>query len=257
MYTCFLLAFYRLILAGKPTLALACFGTALAFKLQAIFIGPTLLALVLTGELQLWQFIAVPASYLLWMLPAALAGRPWKQLLLVYSSQYNAPSRLAMHLPNPLFMIQGWISMQHVVAATRISLAIASLASLLVAWVYLRRPRMHNPVGLLTMLTLCPLIEAYLLPKMHDRYFFVGDVFAIVLIAVRPALWFAALLLQASAFIVYRQFLLDMPLWNRRPMLVPLIMTTVAISLVVRQFWQEGKDPKRASCPLDAANGVQ
>jgi prepilin signal peptidase PulO-like enzyme (type II secretory pathway) len=105
-------------------------------------------------------------------------------------------------------------------------------------------------------MTLSPLVEAYLLPKMHDRYFFAGDVFAIILIAVRPAMWVAALLLQVSAYIVYRQFLLDLPLWNRRTMFLPLVMTTVAIALVARQFWREGKESELAPPTASAPSGA-
>jgi Gpi18-like mannosyltransferase len=246
MYTFFLLAFYRLVIAGKPVLALALFGTAIAFKLQSIFVGPALFALLLTEEIQLWQFFAVPAAYLAWMVPAALAGRPWKQLLFVYLDQYQAPSRLGMHLPNPLFMLQDSIPLRYVGAATWISLLLASATSLYVVWIYFSRPKMRGPVGLLTMMALCPLIEAYLLPKMHDRYFFAGDAFVILLIAVRPAMWFPALLLQTSAYIVYRQFLLDLPLYERHPMVAPFLMTTLAISLVARQLWQEGKQEPEA-----------
>jgi Gpi18-like mannosyltransferase len=255
-YTCFLLGFYRLMLAGKPAAAMLLFGSAIAFKLQAIFIAPVLLALLLAGEIQFWHLLLPPIAYLAWMLPAAVAGRPWKQLLLVYFAQYETPYGLAVHVANPLFMLQKMIPATHFGAATKISILFAIIASLLMVWYYVRRPRMRTPVGLLTMMTLSPLVEAYLLPKMHDRYFFAGDVFAIILIAVRPAMWVAALLLQVSAYIVYRQFLLDLPLWNRRTMFLPLVMTTVAIALVARQFWREGKESELAPPTASAPSGA-
>ena len=85
IYTTFLLACCYAIYLRKPTLSMFLFGSALAFKLQALFAGPVLLGLLFAGEVPVYSFAAIPFAYLAWMLPAALAGRSWRQLLGVYT----------------------------------------------------------------------------------------------------------------------------------------------------------------------------
>ena len=205
IYTCLLLATWRLLLARRPAAAMAIFGSALAFKLQAIFFGPVLLALLFTGEIAVWQLLLIPAAYLLWMVPAALAGRPWKEILFVYASQYDFFSKLSMHAPNPLFFLQPFIAPGHVDLVSRVCILLAAIVSLLAVARYLRRTRTQTAPGLLAMATFCLLVEPYLLPRMHDRYFYPGDVFAILLMAVRPRMAVAVILLQTCAYLLYQQ----------------------------------------------------
>jgi Gpi18-like mannosyltransferase len=251
IYTCFLLAFYRLIIAKKPVPALIMVGTAFAFKLQTVFVGPLLLALLLTGELSLWHFALIPVTYLLWMIPAALAGRPWSQLFVVYVGLSGLMEKLSMSAPNPYFMIQNYIpySLSRMVDKGATLSAVA--ASLLFVWAYCRRPKIQNPVGMLTALILCLLFVPYLLPRMHERYFFAADVFAVLWLAVRPRMWFATLLLQLTAFLTYRQYFMTNGFnLTRRGFVLPVLFLTIAIGLTVNQFGREGAGPVECESTL-------
>jgi Gpi18-like mannosyltransferase len=82
------------LLRNKPWWAAIFFGLALSFKLQAIFLLPVLIImLVLNRRLMgkkhpLLALLAVPATFAVMLVPAALAGRDWGGLM-VYPDQVS------------------------------------------------------------------------------------------------------------------------------------------------------------------------
>jgi Gpi18-like mannosyltransferase len=225
------------------------FGTAIAFKLQAVFAAPILIALLLTSEVELWQFAIIPAAYLVWMIPAAMAGRAWRQLMLVYFNQFETYPELSVDAPNAYFLVQKYIPQNLIDAASKVATLAAVAASLFLVYLYVRHRKLQNGAGLLTTLTLCLLTVPYLLPRMHERYFFAGDTFAILLIAIRPSMWVAAALLQASAYLTYRQYFLtdgNILILNMRDFILATLMLTIAIGFVLielrRQIVEESDD---------------
>jgi Gpi18-like mannosyltransferase len=51
----------------------------------------------------------------------------------------------------------------------------------------------------------------FLLPKMHDRYFYPADVFSIILAFFIPQFWFIPVCYQVISSLVYSIFLFDAP----------------------------------------------
>jgi Gpi18-like mannosyltransferase len=89
MFSSFLLLFAVAVGFRRPALGMVAFALALSFKLQAIFLGPVVLMLLLAGEIPLWTLLLVPLVYLAMLTPAMLAGRPPMSLLMIYGAQYN------------------------------------------------------------------------------------------------------------------------------------------------------------------------
>ena len=204
LHTACLLLMLRLLLAKRAGWAMAALGMALAFKLQAIFVGAAVAALFLSGEVPLWTFLCVPAGYVVMMLPAHLAGRPWKQLLLIYTQQYDAQPDIAKSVANPyqlmyhLTEVHGRIYKVALDGAFLVTLAVSVGLIVFLA----RSPWRLRGERLILAMAAALLISPYLLPKMHDRYFFSGDVLVLLLMMVRPSLWLPAAMLQVSALIV-------------------------------------------------------
>lgn len=59
---------------GGP--GMACIAVSFAFKLQAVFIMPIFVVLLITGRVNIRHFFIFPAVYILLMLPAVAAGMP-------------------------------------------------------------------------------------------------------------------------------------------------------------------------------------
>jgi hypothetical protein len=93
------------------------------------------------------------------------------------------------------------------------------------------------------------LISPYLLPKMHDRYFFAGDVMVLLLMMLRPNLWPPAAMLQVSAFITAYPHLFQ---WGKDEptafYIVPVVLTSWALLWLGKVLLE--KDEERLQRPL-------
>ncbi|HZW05200.1 MAG TPA: glycosyltransferase 87 family protein, partial [Anaerolineaceae bacterium] len=76
IYTALLLGTVYYALARRPLPAMLAFGLALAIKLQAMFLAPWVLLLVLRGRIPWKTVFVVPLVFFASLLPAAALGRP-------------------------------------------------------------------------------------------------------------------------------------------------------------------------------------
>ena len=76
-----------------------------------------------------------------------------------------------------------------------------------VIYVLLVRMRDLTRETVVTVAALFAILVPFLLPGMHERYFFLADVLTVVLAVYRPRLWFVPLLVQASSLLSYLPYL--------------------------------------------------
>lgn len=201
-YTAALVACVAAALRRQSTTALIAFGVAVGFKLQAAFLGPFLLHVLIVQRVPIWKALIAPAVYGALMLPAWLAGRPAGELVAVYLDQAGLFRALSMNAPNP------WSFVQRTGLPYELGVALgfgaAALAGLALA---LRRPL--DLSGTLLLAVTSAVAMPFLLPKMHDRYFFVADVLAFVLALAVPRAWTlaAAVLIQLGSLGAYAAYL--------------------------------------------------
>jgi Gpi18-like mannosyltransferase len=207
IYVVFLLAFALCILKEKPLIAMLFFSIALSFKLQAIFIAPLILVLILRKKIP-WKYLLIPAPvYVLAAVPAWLAGRPLGELLSIYLQQSAGYRSLSKNAPNPYFFIPD----QFYDGVVPVGLVVASLVLLALAFFIARRKGQFTQAKLLHEAVLFLSLAPFLLPKMHERYFFPAAVFAIVLAFYKPRLVLIALLFQLTLLLSYLPYLKGYP----------------------------------------------
>lgn len=197
-------------LRGQWAAMMLAFGAALAFKLQAILIAPFLLHVVLSRRLGL-QYLPLPLlAYAAMMLPAWIAGRPAWELATVYLEQAGTYRWLSMNAPNPWAFVQYGRLLTYE-AGVLLGTAITVLAALALSVLTLRWRRLQGADLLLLAVTVAASMP-YLLPKMHDRYFFLADILAYALAVCRPnrGTIAAALLIQMGSVAAYASHLLDL-----------------------------------------------
>ena len=166
-------------LRGRGCASMVSLAACLAFKLQAVFIIPVFFILLLAKKLRWRQLLVFPAAYIVFMLPALLAGRPFVKTMTLYFAQagtvgdamnYNAPSLTSMFQWSG--NTESWSTL---LIAAAFALVLASYAVAAV-----KRRELDDTVFLGFALLLAMGIP-YLLPHMHDRYFFISGVLALVL----------------------------------------------------------------------------
>jgi Gpi18-like mannosyltransferase len=244
IYTLFLMAFIYFLLKERGWLATMMLGIAFAFKLQTVFIGPFVLYLLLV-RLLLWrQLVMVPLMYLLFMVPSAVAGKSWGELLTIYVRQVNEYPGLSFAAANPYLVFQKFFPNSYELGLD-VGLVLAVIVSLVLVTLFVHRGRGRSPHSLLLMATLTLTIMPYVLPKMHERYFFPAGAMAFLLAVVRPSSWPIVVLIQAANLCSYTPFLLGYSYVLLRP---GVILMTCALGLLIWLFLQ------RADASADVAN---
>lgn len=193
----------------RPALAMAAVGAALSFKLQAMFIAPLVLAMLLAGRARWWMLAIVPAVYAAAMLPAWLAGRPAIDLALLYLGQADHYHDLARSVPNIWQILRALVTIPYHIGVA-IGLLAAAGATIALAW----RTRHHlaRPEDAVLVALMGAIMVPYLLPKMHNRYFFMADLLAAAYVFMRPtarAFWIVRLVTIGS-LLSYATFLLHL-----------------------------------------------
>lgn len=233
IFVTFLLATALAFVEGRPRLALIWFGIAISFKLPAIFLLPLIAVLLLNRRMSLFEVLLVPVAYAAMMLPAVLAGRPFGETLLVYFNQFDYAQLLVEDAPNPYEVVKRLHFVTYkegVIAGIAVSIAAVGGA------IFLFRSRIDstNAQRLLLGAAFFTSLAPYLLPKMHDRYIFAGDVFAFAFVAVNWRAWPLVVLFKSATLLAYSKFL-----WSfRHGAEIGLLPMTGAILLVIALMWQ-------------------
>ncbi|GGV25835.1 hypothetical protein GCM10010495_47050 [Kitasatospora herbaricolor] len=217
VYSSFVVGALWFVLRHRPWWACTFFGIALAFKLQTVFVFPFLLVLLLTRRVPWRALLAVPAVYLLLDVPALLVGADLGQLLTVYSRQTGTYQSLSMNAPSVYLLFQPG---DHADAVRRAGILLTGAVVLaLVAWVVLRpagrgplRPggwtRDLTDTQIVLLATTSVILVPFLLPSMHERYFFLADVLSVVAAFQLPGrLWYLPVLVQLASAGTYLQYL--------------------------------------------------
>ena len=186
---------------GNPALSMVCIALSFGFKLQAVFIMPVWVILWAWQRYKWYWFGLFPLTYLVLILPAVIAGRPLQDAVMLYFNQagtvgdalnYNAPS-LTAFLRN--------VTAPEALSSGLIIAAFVAMGMIVLSGILLRR-RM-TPVLFLGFTALTVLVIPFLLPHMHDRYFYPADVVTAVLAVCVPWLTPAAVFTQFGSFICY------------------------------------------------------
>ena len=195
IYTSILLACLYLLLTEQSFGAMLAFGLAFSVKAQAVFLLPLLGVMALRKKIHWAYFGLIPLVYLITILPVVLLGRPLSDALLIYAKQSDTFNVLAMNAPNLYSLFpREWYS-------TVLPLGLVVAAVILSHWTYVTSQsktefdKKHVVLIALISATLTP----FLLPKMHDRYFYPADVLSIVLAFYWPGLWYIPILYQLAS----------------------------------------------------------
>jgi Gpi18-like mannosyltransferase len=166
----------------KAVPMLVWFGIGVAFKAQAIFLAPFVLLrlLQLRTPLRLWGLPVL--VFALAMVPAALAGWPVADLATIYLRQAEWNPAFISTAANPWAVVQllAPVAGTHWFWLGNVAAAVAGLA-----YVAAHRRRESDAADLLALALLSACLMPFLLPKMHERFFFLADVLAFLLWIVR------------------------------------------------------------------------
>lgn len=235
LYTTFLIISLYFFLKEKPMLGMLAFALSFSIKFQAIFFVPFLVVLLLKKKVRWWQFLLVPAVYVITCVPAVLLGSSWQTVLSIYLGQAGIYRWLSGNAPNLYIFVPN----EYYEPGLVIGLVVAFCA--LVGWIIFsatdKRKITRERMALLALISVS--LTPFVLPKMHERYFYPADALSLIVAFFNPDLWIVPFAFQLSSGLASSVYLKGK---SPEPVMYGAIINTIIlIILIVYQFSRQTK----------------
>lgn len=182
-----IVASFYFLLKGNGRLATIMFALAFSFKLQAIFVLPAFIVAVIVGKVKLKDLIFFPLTFIATLLPAIAAGRSIVDSLSVYFMQTTQYPELILNAPSVYQLVSSKASFE---SFNFLGIMLSGLAALLLVYLCFVFKDKIGQKQLVLVFFLSSLLLPFLLPRMHERYFFIADIMSIIYLFYNPKRWY-------------------------------------------------------------------
>jgi len=176
IYTTFIVGSIYYILKQKPFLSMVFLGIAFAFKLQSIFILPFFFVFFLRGYIKWYSFFIIPLVYFVSIIPTWMYGRTLTDLFSIYFTQSGYYKELTLNFPN----IYIWIDNIYYEKVKLIGIIFTGLITLITGFWLKKSQYIITFESYIKLAFLSAIIIPYIMPGMHERYMYLGDVLGVL-----------------------------------------------------------------------------
>ncbi len=206
IYAFFAVLSVYLALSDRPGWSVAAIAVSVSFKLQGIFLLPFWMVLLIAKRVKFWQFFLFPLTYVATILPAVFAGRNFLELLTLYFRNTGSIGDGLNYNSSSVYALLNFDALP-AQAGERIGIVLAFFLCISVfVGMLMRKDDIDNRV-LLGVAVLFALGIPFLLPHMHDRYFFIADILTFALAVVSPKTALAPLCVSFGSLLGYHAYL--------------------------------------------------
>ena len=207
VYTAFCIFALYFALKDKGSLSVIFFSLAFSFKIQTIFILPIIVFLLILKKIKPLDLVLFPVTFVLTLVPALICGRSFYDTFSIYLSQTQSYPSLSMNaasfweiFPESEFMFFG-----------SAAVFFAGAGALLVLIALLNKYKKIEKKHILDIALIFCLLIPFLLPRMHERYFYLAEVLSIIYVIVKNKRLYIAPILLTTGFVSYYPFIFGEP----------------------------------------------
>ncbi len=241
IYTAFLMLSFLAILNRRDCRSFVYLAIAFCFKQQAIFFLPFVLILWLKNRVKIRYILFLPLFYVLALIPAWIAGRPFGSLLGIYSNQVTMFSRLSMNYPSIYTIVTSKVTSVGRDGLTAMGILVTIMLLGILAYVSYQKTYAVTGLYMLTLAVFTIELITFCLPVMHERYAFVAEVFMVVYALYGYRRFVVAVGFQILTLITYSRYLFG----STVAYLYPLSAINLALILYVGyDLWQQMQLPE-------------
>lgn len=205
LYTCFAVWSLYLILKGKRNWAMVLIGLAFSCKMHIIFIFPALIYFWIEKKLKLRNMLWIPIVIFLTWIPGFINGVSVSDMAGIYFTQAGKYGDANYGSANMYALFQFSYAYRHINLGAGILIAFGIIAiGLLCLFHFKVKVTKKN---MLYIAAMSALVTPFVLPHMHERYFFLSDVMICLYVIVNRRKIYLAVLMQLSSFLTYTHFL--------------------------------------------------
>jgi len=217
------LAFFYYGITDKSIRAYIFLGLAFSIKLQTIFIAPMLIVFLFTKKINIKHIWVLPVTFLATLVPALIAGRSFMQTISIYSAQTDSYPSMVLNTPN-IYALLNNVKFENFNFAAIMLAGIATVS--LLYFLYINREKIATDADYVSIAFAFVLLIPMLLPRMHERYFFMADVLSVVLVFFNKKRWYFAPIIILGSYMTYARFLLG------REYLVPIEYASIIMIFI-------------------------
>lgn len=167
IYLAMLLYCIYYMLKEKYAVSMIFYGISIAFKLQAVFFLPVILIFYFASrKMSIKYILCIPAAYLVMILPALIAGRGFKDTLLIYFSQTELYPFMTLSCPNLYNIFPDVDYFMFKKAAILLTLSVLGAG----AAIFISKKKEMTKKDLLLLSLWSFQVCVFFLPAMHERY---------------------------------------------------------------------------------------
>ena len=217
IYTSFILISIYYLLDKKYNKSFIYLGIAFSFKLQTMFVIPLyILMLFRDKNIKWYYFLIIPLVNIILCLPSILMGRNIIDVLTIYFNQTNTYKDLVLNYPNIYNIISTneVFSYKYMDIISRIGMLFTCFIYFII-WLYVIVNKVKfNKEKILSILLWSLMIATYFLPRMHERYMFVGDIVSVIWFICYEKKYYIPMLINLISVITYFRFLFEFDFIN-------------------------------------------
>ena len=190
-------------LSKRPKTSLVFFALAFSFKMQAIFILPVIIFLVLKHKISLKHLSLLPVAFFMTLVPSLLCGRSFYDTFSIYLDQTSSYPELTLNCPTIWALFS-----EHefdIFGTAALFLAGAAVFTF-IAFVANYKDRLNNTL-LFDAAFILVLLMPFFLPRMHERYFYLAEALSLIYVLIHTKRLFVSPLVLLTGYCVYSAFI--------------------------------------------------
>lgn len=180
IYTAFLIATLYYIIKDKPWLAMLMYTISFGFKIQAVFLGPLMLILLIKKIFKIKHLIIPILFYLVVSIPILMIGGPITRILDIAALQVNIRDGFSFYLPNLFYLFRIDAFLEYSVFKIPFLLLFVIILIYLSYQCY-KSLDIKNTEQIIKWSALFALAIPFFLVRMHERYYFPAEYIWLIL----------------------------------------------------------------------------
>lgn len=239
LYVSFCLISMLAALKGEGRKCAVCWTVAFCFKMQAVFILPALGIALFMGKVQWKHLIWIPAVYFISLVPALLAGRSLVSCLSIYADQTQEYAYLFHNAPTIWRFFEG----ADFESFSVVSVFTAGAAAILFVYFCATFVGKLTDRDLISLFFISAMLIPYLLPRMHERYFYMADILSLVYFMYDRRKWYIPVCLILSSVIGYLYYFTEIVIIEQKYIAVVfLVILATETRELFGKYWHSTPD---------------
>lgn len=190
-------------LSKRPKTSIVFFALAFSFKMQAIFILPVIIFLVLKHKISLKHLVWFPVTFFASLLPSLLCGRSFYDTFSIYIDQTSSYPELTLNCPSFWALFSKY---DFDIFGTAALFLAGAVCFIFIVFVCTYKDRLTDTL-LFDSAFILVLLMPFFLPRMHERYFYLAEALSLIYVLIHKKRLFVSPLVLFTGYCVYSAFI--------------------------------------------------